>query len=140
MDILFYCFIFILQSAKKIFAIFGVIAVISSYSSTAVYAMDKRVKSSGKHVETQEYPYNSDLYIARASGFIESDYTHYTTVKLLKNNVKVGEVLETSEKKYGYGKVSVDTKWCNSKHAIRTVAAFQAQVFYDFPSTSVKVK
>lgn len=128
------------RNLKKIFAIFGVIAVISSYSSTAVYAMDKRVKSSGKHVKTQEYPYNSDFYIARASGFIESDYTHYTTVKLLKNNVKVGEVLETSEKKYGCGKVSVDTKWCNSKHAIRTVAAFQAQVFYDFPSTSVKVK
>lgn len=129
------------QKLKRIIAIIGIVMLMNFAFPLTTYALDSRITASGKSVDTapifDRYG-NVSAYIAKANGYITAKEYHSCTVKLHRNNIRVGEVLEISSKKWGYKKVSNSTGWSSSSDAIIVPDAYSASVYYDFDYVSIK--
>jgi hypothetical protein len=101
--------------------VFVVVFVVSSSSFT--YAMDSRVSASSYDVDTglitakdaaSHSAWTKGYYKGKTYGFVTSTYKHYANAELLL----VGAHIKYSGRKWGTGKVSVNTDWGYSACAI----------------------
>ncbi|MDD6299421.1 hypothetical protein [Hornefia butyriciproducens] len=123
---------------KKIRCMVCIVVCLSVFFIMGVptFAMDHRVSSSGHKAVTRVISkedakkhkhWKYGYYKGYAKGYVTSTYKHYANVKLYF----LGDSVKSSGRKWGTGKVSVETGW-DYNDCDLTGAAVGSSIFYGF--------